>query len=209
MAGMRCISSGAGFKGASGGPSASPSGVATVSGSLSSGESGESRGSGLESRFESDFPIPSPLFRLTPQVALNLCIECRRVPSIDRLVSVIVRRKPGDPSVHDRLLSHGFTRAGIRIGAVAIGLRLALASFPLNLVRVLRCVVFHWNLLLLGQITGHLLKLFDAGKLVDVFQPEAKQEVARRFVQNRPPDDLLAASGRDQLARHQTPQHTT
>src|SRR5882757_8335913 len=57
--GTRWRPSGAGLSGASGGPSASPSGVATVSGSLSSGVSGESRGSGLGSRFETVLSVLS------------------------------------------------------------------------------------------------------------------------------------------------------
>src|ERR1700737_915253 len=56
--GVRWRPSGAGLSGTSGGPSLSPSGVATVSGSLSSGVSGESRGSGLGSRFETAISPP-------------------------------------------------------------------------------------------------------------------------------------------------------
>src|SRR5260370_38000801 len=52
LEGGRWRPSGAGLSGASGGPSPSPSGVVKVSGWLSSGLSGESRGSGLGSRFE-------------------------------------------------------------------------------------------------------------------------------------------------------------
>src|SRR5258708_6291838 len=51
---------GAGLSGASGGASPSPSGVVMVSGSLSSGVSGESRGSGLGSRFEAAISVINP-----------------------------------------------------------------------------------------------------------------------------------------------------
>ena len=89
------------------------------------------------------------------------------------------------------------------IAAVAVGLGLGLVFFPLDLVRGLGCVVFHGNLLLLGQFAGHLLKLFDAGKLVDVFQAEAEEEILGRLVEDGAADDLFAAGGGDELARHQ------
>ena len=64
-------------------------------------------------------------------------------------------------------------------------------------------MMFHGDLLLLGQLAGHLLKLFDAGKLVDVFEAEAEQEVAGGLVEDRAADDLLTAGSGDQLAGHQ------
>ncbi len=67
--------------------------------------------------------------------------------------------------------------------------------------------VLHGNLLLdrllIGQLAGHLLKLFDAGKLVDVFQTEAEEEVLGCLVEDGAADDLLAACRGDELAGHQ------
>ena len=62
-------------------------------------------------------------------------------------------------------------------------------------------MVFHGDFLLFGEFAGHLLKLFDAGKLVDVFEAEAEEEVLGGFVEDGAADDLFAAGGGDELAR--------
>ena len=107
-------------------------------------------------------------------------------------------------SVDDNLV--GYVLTGI-CGAVAVGLRLALVLLPLDLAGRLGRVVRHGDLLLLGEFAGHLLKLFDAGKLVDVFQAEAEEEILCRFIQNGTADDLFAACRSDELACHQAAQN--
>ena len=54
-----------------------------------------------------------------------------------------------------------------------------------------------------SEFAGHLLKLFDAGQLVDVLEAEADEEILGGFVQDRAADNLLAAGGGDELARDQ------
>ena len=70
-------------------------------------------------------------------------------------------------------------------------------------------VFFHLDLLLNGfvELAGHLLKLFDAGKLVDVFEAEAEEEVLGGLVEDGAADDLLAAGGGDELARQERAEH--
>src|SRR5579863_3354143 len=49
----------------------------------------------------------------------------------------------------------------------------------------------------LGLRIAQLLELFHAGQLADVLQAEAQQEFLGRLVEDGPPDNLLAAGGRD------------
>ena len=66
-------------------------------------------------------------------------------------------------------------------------------------------VGFHGDLFLDGvvELAGHLLKLFDAGELVDVLEAEAEEEVLGGFVEDGAADDLLAAGGGDEFAGEQ------
>jgi len=85
-----------------------------------------------------------------------------------------------------------FELDGVGVGFFAGGGRLGGVGFHLDL--FLDSVI---------KLAGHLLELFDAGKLVDVLETEAEEEVLGRFVQDGAADDLLAAGGRDELAGEQ------
>src|SRR5271168_2303784 len=126
----------------------------------------ESRGSRAGPVWDRGLSRTLALLRLAAQVALNLGVERGRVfdIAIDSLVGVVVGRQTGDAPVDDHFISYGLPD----LAAVAVGLRFGLVLLPLDLVRGLGRVVFHGDLLLLGQFASHLLKLFDAGKLVNV-----------------------------------------
>src|SRR5260370_8689382 len=110
--------------------------------------------------------LSSTLLGVAALAALNLRIEGGRIFAFDELVGVVVRGQTGDASVDDSFVSYGFRG----VAAVAVGLRLRLVFLTFDLCGGFRCIVLHWNLLLLGQLAGHLLKLFDARQLVDVSQ---------------------------------------
>src|SRR6185437_7305979 len=119
----------------------------------------------------------------------------------------VVGRQAGDTAVGKNLVSCA-VRHGGRVLVVevlfAVGLAVGL-GFCFSLMDVEAGVFFeaadvslgewHGDLLLdsFRKFGGHLLELFDAGKLVDVFEAEAYEEVLGRLVQDRAPDDLLAA----------------
>src|SRR5205823_1011057 len=147
--------------------------------------------------------LSSTLLGVAALAPLNLGIEGGRIFAFDKLIGVVVRRETGDSSVDNSFVGYSFPSVAV----VAVSLRLGLVFLPLDLVRRLGRVMFHGDLLLLGQLAGHLLKLFDAGKLVNVFQAEAEEEVFGCFVENRSADDLFPASGGDELARPQTAQN--
>src|SRR5216683_5869712 len=96
-------------------------------------------------------------------------------------------------------------RTGNILGAfaAAVGLWLHGTLLLLQIVRRLGGMMLHGDLFLLGQLAGHLLKLFDAGKLVDVLQAEAEEEILGRLVEDGAADDLFAARRGDELAGHQ------
>ena len=60
-----------------------------------------------------------------------------------------------------------------------------------------------------SELAGHLLKLFDAGQLVDVLEAETDEEILGGFLQDRAADNLLAAGGGDELARDETAEDAT
>jgi len=63
--------------------------------------------------------------------------------------------------------------------------------------------MLHGNLLLLGQFAGHLLKLFDAGKLLDVLEAEAEQEGQRARDSLRNAVAELAVKGAEQILKRE------
>src|SRR5271166_4599212 len=68
---------------------------------------------------------------------------------------------------------------------------------------------FRRNQLALKRLRHQFLELLHAGQLADVLQAEAHQEFPGGLVENRPPDHLLAAGGRNQFAIEQRSDHST
>src|SRR6185437_5087355 len=91
---------------------------------------------------------------------------------------------------------------GVFFGGDAVGLRLMGAAFGLELLgRFGRVVLGHQDVLLLGELAGELLELFDAGQIAAVFEDEFEEEFLAGFVEHGAADDLFAAGGGDELAR--------
>src|SRR3984957_16486423 len=118
---------------------------------------------------DQDMSLSSTLLGVATLATLNLGVKGRRVFTFDDLIGVVVGGQTRDTSVDDNFVCHRFAD----LGAVAVSLRFRVISLPLDLARGLGRVVGHGDILRLGQFAGHLLKLFDAGKLVNVFQAEA------------------------------------
>src|SRR5258705_2673837 len=107
--------------------------------------------------------LSSTLLGVAALAALNLRVEGRGIFAFDKLIGIVVRGQAGDASVDDSFLGYGFPG----VTDIAVGLRLRLVFLPFDFFGSLGRMMFHGNLLLLGQFASHLLKLFDAGKLVD------------------------------------------
>src|SRR6185437_14169034 len=160
-----------------------------------------------------------PLSAVVFFLGLDFGVEGRTVVRFVEwsVLSGVVGRQAGDTAVGKNLVScavrHGGRALVVEV-LFAVGLAVGL-GFCFSLMDVEAGVFFeaadvslgewHGDLLLdsFRKFGGHLLELFDAGKLVDVFEAEAYEEVLGRLVQDRAPDDLLAAGGVDELARHQ------
>src|SRR5438093_490914 len=62
-----------------------------------------------------------------------------------------------------------------------------------------------WNRLFRDSLVlDEFLELFHAGKLAQVFQTEVNQKFSGRFIEDRPPEHILAAGGRDELLIEQS-----
>src|SRR5581483_4973414 len=179
------------------------------------------RGYGL--RLRRKYMPPNRSRAAVTLVGLNLSVERGAVFGLVQrnVFRVIVRRKAGEAAVGENLIGGAIRHGG---GRLVIQILFAVRhAVGLRLVHIGAGIFFraasdsfggrHGNLLLDGKLASfrelarHLLEFFDAGKLVDVLQPEADQKVFGRLVENRPPDDLLASGGRNQLARHQRAEH--
>ena len=60
-----------------------------------------------------------------------------------------------------------------------------------------------------SKLASELLKLFDARKLVNVFQAEADEEILGCLIKNWSADHLFAARRGDQFASHQAAENAT
>ncbi len=92
---------------------------------------------------------------------MDLGVESWGVFTFDELIGVVVGGQAGDAAIDDGFVGYGFAE----LVAVAIGLGFALIFLLLELIGVFGGVVFHGDFILFGEFAGHLLKLFDAGKL--------------------------------------------
>ena len=129
-------------------------------------------------------------------VALDFGVEGWGVFAFDELIGVVVGGQAGDAAIDDGFVGYGLAE----LAAVAVGLGFAVIFLLLHFIGGFWGVVFHGDLILLGEFAGHLLKLFDAGKLAEVFEAEAEEEFLGGFVEDGAADDLFAAGGGDELA---------